>query len=41
MKKVLNKDSQRAMKVDDIQGAKPRELNLIPPDKLPNLHPMF
>jgi 5-methylcytosine-specific restriction endonuclease McrBC GTP-binding regulatory subunit McrB len=41
VKKDLRKDTKRYMRVDDIQGASPRENIVIPESLLPELHPMF
>ena len=41
MKANLRKDTKRYMRVDDIEGASPKERDLIPEGTLPGLHPMF
>jgi hypothetical protein len=41
VKQNLRKDTKRYMRVDDIAGASPRELTMLPESTLPELHPMF
>ncbi|CDW73171.1 UNKNOWN [Stylonychia lemnae] len=41
IKKEVRKDSKRSLRLDDILGAQSKLSDLIPKDKLPNLHPTF
>eukprot|EP00347_Sterkiella_histriomuscorum_P015008 403358665 len=41
IKKEVRKDTKRCMRIDDIQGAQPKESDLIPQDKLPQIHPTY
>ena len=41
VKRDINKDTKRYMRVDDISGAQPKLLDTIPENKLANHHPMF
>ena len=41
VKPQFRKDTKRYMRVDDIQGASPKERALLPESTLPGLHPMF
>ena len=41
VKDEVRKDTKRYIRVDDIQGAQPRDNMLIPENKLLELHPLF
>ena len=41
VKPQIRKDTKRYMRVDDIEGASPKERALLPENTLPELHPMF
>jgi len=41
IKKEVNKDTKRYMRIDDITGTSPRERDLIPENMLPSIHPKF
>ena len=41
VKKEVRKDTKRYLRVDDINGASPKEKTVIPEKVLPELHPMF
>ena len=41
IKREVNKDTKRYMRIDDITGTSPRERDLIPENMLPSIHPKF
>lgn len=41
IKLIINKDSKRYIRVDDIEGAYPKEFKSIPEKHLPDIHPDF